>query len=104
MGAPRRDYERVAPPNSFIHVDDFASPRHLALYLHHLDHNDRLYNDYFRWKGTGSFIDTRFFCRVCALLHEAADRGHVTIVEDVVDWWQSGQCLESRPWVSWNGG
>ena len=25
MGAPKSDYERVAPKNSFIHVDDFKT-------------------------------------------------------------------------------
>ena len=36
MGPPKKDYVRVAPPNSFIHVDDFVSPQKLAEYLHHL--------------------------------------------------------------------
>lgn len=30
MGARKEDYEKVAPPNSFIHVDDFESPKELA--------------------------------------------------------------------------
>ena len=34
MGAARKTYERVAPPHSFIHVDDFVSPQKLAEYLH----------------------------------------------------------------------
>ena len=44
MGARRRDYERVAPPNSFIHVDDFESPFQLANYLKKLDKDEALYN------------------------------------------------------------
>ena len=36
MGAPKKTYERVAPPHSFIHVDDFVSPQKLAEYLHAL--------------------------------------------------------------------
>ena len=24
---------------------------------------------YLQWKGTGEFINTRFFCRVCSMLH-----------------------------------
>ena len=35
-----------------------------------LDQNDTLYNSYFRWKGTGEMINTKFFCRLCALLHD----------------------------------
>ncbi|CAG5121936.1 unnamed protein product, partial [Candidula unifasciata] len=48
MGAAPEDYERAAPPHSFIHVDDFESPKDLADYLHKLDKNDDLYNKYFQ--------------------------------------------------------
>ncbi len=48
MGARREDYERSAPYKSFIHVDDFESPAQLAEYLHQLDKNDTLYNEYFQ--------------------------------------------------------
>lgn len=30
MGAPRKDYEKIAPPHSFIHVNDFPGPSALA--------------------------------------------------------------------------
>lgn len=33
MGPARKSYERVAPPNSFIHVDDFTTPQQLAQYV-----------------------------------------------------------------------
>ena len=45
MGARREDYERVAPPHSFIHVDDFESPFQLAAYLKRLDKDEALYNE-----------------------------------------------------------
>jgi hypothetical protein len=53
MGARKVDYVRVAPPNSFVHVDDFKSPRHLARFLLLLDAHAPLYAKYFRWKGAG---------------------------------------------------
>ena len=31
------NYERFAPPNSYINVADFDSPKHLANYLIYLD-------------------------------------------------------------------
>ena len=69
MGAHPDDYRAVAPPHSYIHVDDFESPRHLADYLKLLDQNDTLYNEYFAWKGSGSFINTKFWCRfVCGAI------------------------------------
>ena len=88
MGARPGDYQAVSPHNSFIHVDQFTGPRELAEYLLELDKDNEKYNHYFQvgraghnqavvliyllfqWKGTGEFINTRFFCRVCALLHD----------------------------------
>ncbi|XP_026822101.1 glycoprotein 3-alpha-L-fucosyltransferase A-like isoform X1 [Rhopalosiphum maidis] len=92
MGPNRSDYELMAPKNSFIHVDDFESPKQLADYLHLLDDDDRLYNNYFQWKGSGTIIhDTGFYCRLCAMLHdtERASRHY----EDVNKWWRGpGTC------------
>ncbi len=50
MGARPQDYARSAPRHSYIHVDDFAGPKQLAEYLHKLDQDDDLYNEYFQWK------------------------------------------------------
>ncbi|PIO75220.1 fucosyl transferase, partial [Teladorsagia circumcincta] len=49
MGAPKADYIKVAPPNSFIHVDDYT-PEQLSRYLLYLDRNRTAYNEYFAWK------------------------------------------------------
>ena len=50
MGARPEDYADAAPHKSYIHVDDFDSPKELADYLHQLDQDDQLYNEYFKWK------------------------------------------------------
>ena len=60
MGAAPEDYRRSAPPHSYIHVDDFRSPKELADYLHKLDQNDSLYNQYFAWKGLWEYDYTQF--------------------------------------------
>ena len=36
LGTTVSHYEKIAPPNSFIHVDNFTSPKALADYLHYL--------------------------------------------------------------------
>eukprot|EP00057_Strongylocentrotus_purpuratus_P020752 XP_011675226.1 PREDICTED: alpha-(1,3)-fucosyltransferase 4-like [Strongylocentrotus purpuratus] len=54
FGAPKQDYLKVAPPNSFIFVPDFPSIAKLAAYLVELSENDNLYNRYFEWKKEGS--------------------------------------------------
>lgn len=69
MGANIEDYRKHAPEKSFIHIDEFETIEHLATYLKLLDNDDSLYNSYFKWKGTGEFINTYYWCRVCAMLH-----------------------------------
>ncbi|XP_025425389.1 glycoprotein 3-alpha-L-fucosyltransferase A-like [Sipha flava] len=93
MGPSRSDYELVAPKNSFIHVDDFESPKLLAEYLNKLDEDDELYNEYFRWKGTGTVIsETRYYCRLCAMLHD--EKRSPKYYEDINKWWNgSGVCI-----------
>ncbi|KAJ8310158.1 hypothetical protein KUTeg_012023 [Tegillarca granosa] len=86
MGAHPDDYRKVAPPNSYIHIEDFKSPKELAEYLHKLDKNDTLYNEYFKWKGTGSFINTKFWCRLCAMLNDP--NKPELVVENMESWWR----------------
>jgi len=98
MGAPKLDYEAVAPPHSFIHVDDFPSPRHLASYLQRLNDSDRQYNEYMAWKlpNTGRFINTRFWCRLCAMAHD--DSGHITWYDDIEQWWRNPHSCTPDRW------
>ncbi|KAJ8035757.1 Glycoprotein 3-alpha-L-fucosyltransferase A [Holothuria leucospilota] len=53
LGASKEDYKRVAPPNSFIHIDDFASVEDLANYIKTVASNLSLYQSYFEWKKHG---------------------------------------------------
>ena len=46
-GSSRRDYDLVAPPHSFIHVEDFDDVQSLADYLHYLASNSTAYAQYF---------------------------------------------------------
>lgn len=85
MGAQPSFYKRFAPPNSYIHVDDFTGPQQLAEFLHFLDKNDNEYNKYFEWKGTGEISDVKMWCRVCALLHAPIRK---KVYHNFNDWWQ----------------
>ncbi|XP_059156391.1 glycoprotein 3-alpha-L-fucosyltransferase A-like [Physella acuta] len=97
MGAAPEDYRRAAPPHSFIHVDDFESPKALAEYLHTLDNNDNLYNEYFQWKGTGDLINTHFWCRVCALAHD--DERGPSWYTNLDSWWRGAEvCIGQDSW------
>ena len=104
MGARRIDYEALASLHSFIHVDEFAGPRQLADYLHLLDANDTLYNEYHHWRqSVWSTLDTQNWCRLCALLHWKDEVGYVSWYKDYQMWW-NGACRRQAdaPWFQRN--
>ncbi|XP_066502499.1 alpha-(1,3)-fucosyltransferase 7 [Hoplias malabaricus] len=49
LGPSRKDYEAVAPTNSFIHVDDFESIDALGTFLKDLARDPERYRSYFAW-------------------------------------------------------
>nr|XP_045624134.1 glycoprotein 3-alpha-L-fucosyltransferase A-like [Procambarus clarkii]XP_045624135.1 glycoprotein 3-alpha-L-fucosyltransferase A-like [Procambarus clarkii] len=77
MGAPVQDYKKILPPNSFIHINDFPSPRHLAKHLMFLASNPEAYSKYHDWRSRyrvlnehGYFASQVFhYCRICEALN-----------------------------------
>ena len=55
-GLSKRDYEKIAPPHSYLHVDDFPSPRDLMKKLHEISKDPLLYNSYFWWRSYYSAV------------------------------------------------
>ena len=103
MGAPRKDYERLIPPNSFIHVDDFKNPEHLAEYLKLVGNNEKLYSKYLEWKKHYVMLSSNdWHCRLCALLHAGAPP---MWYDDINKWYTGpGVCLDpsdANPYASW---
>lgn len=98
MGAHPLDYQYSAPEKSYIHVDEFSGPAELATYLHHLDKNDNAYNAYFRWKGTGEFISTYFWCRLCTMLHAPTQDKHY--YNNVNTWWRGDGICTNKSWTT----
>ena len=43
MGPRIENYERMLPPDSFLHVDNFTDVSALAEYIKYLDNNDDAY-------------------------------------------------------------
>lgn len=72
LGPPVEDYAAVAPPRSFVHVDQFASTHALADYLRRLAADRRRYGRYFSWRRDWSvklLTDWRErLCRICPRL------------------------------------
>lgn len=88
MGANKGDYIKVAPPGSFIHVDDFKSPKELATYLKMLNSNDDLYNKYFEWKINYTITKTgESLCGLCDALHNETKLKTKKVYEHFADFW-----------------
>lgn len=100
MGSHPDDYRKSAPHNSFIHVDDFASPKDLAHFLLHMD--DEKYQSYFEWKNNAHSINTFFWCRLCALLHSPRAERESRSYADLHAWW-SGQNNDVCQPAGWRG-
>ncbi|KAL0841284.1 hypothetical protein ABMA28_015001 [Loxostege sticticalis] len=77
MGAPLADYEKLLPPNSFLHVNSFNSPRELAMEIIHLSTNDDYLETYHKWRQYfeitnehGNFGNKLHdLCRLCEALN-----------------------------------
>lgn len=105
MGATREEYARLAPPHSFIHVEDFKGPEDLARYLVYLDGNATAYNEYFAWKRKyvvknehGYFgSPSLHLCRMC----EAVNRlqGRTKVYKDLESFWNPKRDCRPPVWV-----
>ncbi|XP_061589405.1 alpha-(1,3)-fucosyltransferase 7-like [Cololabis saira] len=50
LGPPMSHYKDVAPPNSFIHIDEFKSVKEMGQYLQQVAGDKKRYAEYFKWK------------------------------------------------------
>ncbi|NP_001098305.1 alpha3-fucosyltransferase [Oryzias latipes] len=70
LGPSIQDYKAVAPPHSFIHVNEFASVRELGEYLQELAKDKKRYAEYFNWKQWWKvklYVDWRErLCNICS--------------------------------------
>ncbi|KAL3313957.1 Alpha-(1,3)-fucosyltransferase 9 [Cichlidogyrus casuarinus] len=80
LGAPKQDYEAFAPPNSYIHVDDFPTPKDLADYLNKIATDTIALSRYFAWKQFGRIIypSPRYF-PACVAIKDAIVRNYFPI-------------------------
>ena len=93
MGAPKSDYLKMAPPNSFIHMSDFKNPKQLARHLRRTAAQPSTYNRHLAWRSDGSVqsevmlqpTQSRLWCSLCHALHDSK-RGH-SVHWDLDTWW-----------------
>ena len=97
------DYDRFAPPHSFIDLRQFESAKQLADYLLLLDRSDHLYACYFEWKRNYKITYPTMdgWCDLCRLAHKS----HILptkIYDDIHRWWveleQGHQCKNHIHW------
>ncbi len=91
-GKCRKDYERVAHPNSFIDVDDFETTADLAQDLLYLYKNPKKYYEYHMWRKThyiGYYsLINRYHsrCMLCDRFKLINDTGNPPNPRDIQDW------------------
>ena len=94
LGPKIADYEKVAPPHSFIHVDNFTSPKHLAEYIKYLDKNDEAYYEYHMWRNKYevkvSDYNLKPYCKLCSMLHKTV---YTHEQRDIQEFWDKKQCF-----------
>ena len=83
FGPHVKDVEAVAPPNSYIHAEDFNSPEELVGYIDYLDRNNTAYLEYHQWRTlypdgkhravdsiTGMKKDWQSLCELCRVIRD----------------------------------
>ena len=91
------EYERFAPPHSYINALDFETPKHLADYLLLLNSSDSLYSKYFDWKEQYQVEMPSMdgWCDLCRMAHD--DSLPTKVYSDIKKWWvEGGECENDR--------
>jgi glycoprotein 3-alpha-L-fucosyltransferase len=79
-GPKRENFQRVAPPNSFLHVDDYSSVEELADALEIIGRNRTVFARYHQWRRyynvyhEGKDLDPYRFCELCYRLNRNRQR------------------------------
>ena len=77
MGPSERDYARVAPNQSYIHVNMYPSPEALAKYLRYLMDNPDKYLQHLQWREHSSLAATptanwsTLLCPLCQMSYDS---------------------------------
>ncbi|BFZ08091.1 hypothetical protein BsWGS_11130 [Bradybaena similaris] len=94
-GASADDYKKIAPPHSFIHVNDFRDTKHLVDYLYYLARNETAYNEYLDWTTEMDIYSEltarrKWWCDLCEALHDESRPAQV--YTDIRGWVQDDVC------------
>ncbi|XP_028320968.1 alpha-(1,3)-fucosyltransferase 4-like [Gouania willdenowi] len=91
LGPSRQNYERLLPPEAFIHVDDFPTVEELAQYLNKVKQNPDLMKHHLSWRQNYSVHQLSFwnelYCNACKVVRRT--RGQTSEVPHLKDWFCS---------------
>jgi glycoprotein 3-alpha-L-fucosyltransferase len=97
----KKFYERLAPPNSFIHASDFDfDAKKLAIYLEEVATDLKLYSSYLRWKRDytplykGEDLEPLRMCELCYKLNNEAHEDKASSYTSISGWF-NGQCHQN---------
>ncbi len=95
---PKKFYERLAPPNSFIHASDFDfDAQRLSKYLEEVATDMKLYSKYLSWKRAykplykGEDLEPLRICELCYKLNNEANEPLASSYTSISGWF-NGQC------------
>lgn len=91
------DYQRFAPPHSYINALDFSTPKELADYLLLLDKSQELYAQYFQWRNDYNVFVPALdgWCDLCQMAHD--ETLPAKVYPDIQQWWiDNGECETDR--------
>ncbi|XP_044758476.1 alpha-(1,3)-fucosyltransferase 7-like isoform X2 [Coccinella septempunctata] len=96
MGYNKKTYEKLLPPNSFLHVDDYASPSDLARMILSLNETGK-FMDYFQWKKNYEVVNEHGYfksksyhlCRICEALN--FNNRTLKVYDKLEDFWSENR-------------
>ena len=108
----------MAPPNSYIHAEDFDSPAALVKHLNYLNSNDTAYLEYHQWRRqepekSGGRLTfslntkvTKMSCDLCKEIRRRRAAGWAKkTIKSVVSWWwlnvHDTKCINNHPVPEW---
>lgn len=87
------EYERLLPPDSFLHVYNFTNIEALGKYLQKLLTDDEAYNRYHQWRG--EYVRDPYPLRgemACELCRLAAVKPKLPAIRNLSSWWNNDTC------------
>ena len=102
-GAPKIDYLKMVPEDSFIHVDDFSSVKKLADFINKIESSENDYQSYFSWRmrknsdlflsDTSSVMKNYGWCKLC---RDLKNKKQVNENLNLQKWWYGYDSFKNK--------